>query len=83
MGRNYTIGITDMTGQNPPRNVVSAAGDWEGPSWAPDDRHVVCSRSQGGASTLYVVDTWTGKTRQLLNVRHSCTMPAWSGIIGK
>ena len=63
------------------RVVTQTAGDWESPSWAPDARHVVCSRTQGRRSTLMVVDTWTGKTRELFNTRYNLTMPDWSDLV--
>ncbi len=77
---NYAIAILDLNGKEPSRTVVNAAGDWESPSWAPDNRHVVCSRSYGGNSSLYVIDTWTGKARQLLGGKMNIVLPSWSGI---
>ncbi|MBQ7404452.1 MAG: PD40 domain-containing protein [Lentisphaeria bacterium] len=77
---NYTICVADPSGvaEQEPRQkvgvVVNAGGDWESPSWAPDNRHVVCSHNGG----LYVVDTWTGKTRQIVGGRSKCTLPDWS-----
>lgn len=97
MGRNYTIGLTDLSGgkvalqggggfgshggKTGPRCLVKIAGDWENPSWAPDNRHIVCSRTLGGKSSLYIIDTWTGKMRKLLSGKYNYSMPSWSGIM--
>lgn len=80
MGRNYTVAVIDMNGREPTYSIVNAAGDWESPSWAPDNRHVVCMRTLNGKSTLHVIDTWTGKIRQLLGGNTSLSLPSWSEI---
>jgi TolB protein len=77
-GKNYSIAIYDLNGKEPHKVVTNAAGDWESPSWAPDCRHIVCSRTSGGRSELYLIDTWTGKTRPLLRTGVNITMPSWS-----
>lgn len=79
-GRNYTIAVLDLSGKEPSRIVVNAGGDWEGPSWAPDNRHVVCSRTLNGVSTLHIVDTTTGKIKQIPGARMNMTFPVWSGL---
>ena len=77
---NYTICVADPAGaaEKEPRQkvglIASQGGDWESPSWAPDNRHVVCSRNGG----LYIVDTWSGKNRQIVGGRSKCTLPDWS-----
>ncbi|QSH41346.1 hypothetical protein P0136_08520 [Lentisphaerota bacterium ZTH] len=77
-GPNYIIARIDLNGNRPSGPIVRAAGNWESPSWAPDNRHVVCSRTLGGKSSLWLIDTWTGKTRCLLQASTSLSMPAWS-----
>ncbi len=79
MGRNYTIAVLDLRDKEKSRIIVRAAGDWENPSWAPDNRHVVCSRTYAGNSSLYIIDTWTGKARRMLSGSSNTTMPSWSG----
>ena len=49
----------------------------ESPSWAPDGRHVVYCN--GG--TLYIVDTWLGKTRRLVGGRSKVFQPDWSPVL--
>lgn len=80
MGYSYTLAVLDLNGQKQGGSVINAAGDWESPSWAPDNRHVVCSRTYGGRSSLYVVDTWTGKARKLARISNNLSMPCWSKL---
>jgi TolB protein len=77
MGRNYAIALLDITGKEPSRTVISAAGDWESPSWAPDNRHIVASRKYGGRSDIYVIDTWTGKAKRILAGKIPFSNPSW------
>lgn len=49
----------------------------EGPSWAPDNRHVVIA----DRGRLYIVDTWHGKRRQLLSGSSRTFQPDWSPIL--
>ncbi|MDD5697507.1 MAG: hypothetical protein PHH77_02725 [Victivallaceae bacterium] len=81
LGGHYAIATLDLNGRKPPKTVVSAAGDWESPSWAPDNRHIVCYRTYGGRAAVYLVDTWTGRARQLLRIKNNASMPCWSKII--
>lgn len=80
MGPNYSLAVLDLTGKDESGVIVEAAGDWESPSWAPDGRHVVCSRDFGGKSSLYVIDAWTKKARPLLRGKRDFSMPSWSGL---
>ena len=80
-GSNYTIATLDLNGRKPAKIVINAAGDWESPSWAPDNRHVVCYRTYRGHSSIYLVDTWTGKAKELIRFKNNASMPSWSNII--
>jgi len=75
---SYKLAVLDVSGDEPPRQVNSEAGEWESPSWAPDGRHVVCARTLGGKTSLYVVDTFDGAARLLLQTKNKLTMPSWS-----
>lgn len=77
MGRNYAIALLDLNDKEPARIVVSAAGDWESPSWAPDNRHVVASRTFNGRSDIYVIDTWTGGAKRILAGKIPFSLPSW------
>lgn len=76
----YTIAVIDLEGKKPSGQIFKAPGHWESPSWAPDNRHVVCSRKNGRDSALYIVDTWTGKYHQLINLSMNVSMPSWSNL---
>jgi TolB protein len=80
MGGSYVIAVLDLKGKDPHRIVTTGGGDWSNPSWAPDNRHLVCTRSGGRRSELFVLDTWTGKTRQLLGSKYNCFTPNWSNL---
>jgi Tol biopolymer transport system component len=57
-------------------------GNWEDPSWAPDGRHIVCSRSYGGRRTLWQIDSWYGTTMQVTSDGAlDQSLPSWSGIM--
>lgn len=74
---SYTLAVFDVkTGTN--RRATTEPGLWESPAWAPDNRHVVCKRSEGGKSSLYVVDTLTGQIHRLVAAANNLSMPAWS-----
>jgi TolB protein len=77
MGGHYAVALLDLNGKEPARIVVSAAGDWESPSWAPDNRHVVVSRTLNGRSDIYVIDTWTGRAKRILAGRVPFSLPSW------
>lgn len=81
LGSYYTIATLDLNGKKPAKTVIRAAGDWESPSWAPDNRHIVCYRTLNGRSAIYMADTWTGRVRPLLRIKNNTYMPCWSGII--
>ena len=81
---NYTVAIVDAEVKKAPARskqqygpLKLGKGDWESPSWAPDNRHVVCSRNYG----IYVVDTWKGTARQILGGKSKLSLPDWSEIL--
>lgn len=79
---NYTIAVYNTrTGEN--RRVIELGGNWESPEWAADNRQVVCKRTSGGRSALYVIDTQTGKQRILLQTNSRLFDPAWSPCVSK
>ena len=77
VGGSYTLGVFDLASGKCSR-VTEAPGNWESPAWAADNRQVVCKRTWGGKSGLFVVDTKTGRVRELLSTRYPLSMPAWS-----
>ena len=77
LGREYAVAVLDPCGEKTSRVVISASGDWESPSWAPDNRHIVASRKVNGRSSLFVIDSWTGKARRILAGKVPFSMPSW------
>jgi TolB protein len=76
----YRIAILDITnGRN--ELVPNLTGRWESPSWAPDNRHLVCSKADTPTrSSLYVIDTWTGKCRKIFSTANYFSTPNWSKV---
>ena len=73
----YVIAILDMNDPNARPQVVTAAdGDWEAPSWAPDGRHVICTRALKGARDIVVIDTLRGSFRPITQGA-VLSLPAW------
>ena len=62
------------------RNVRQHTSDGvnEDPSWAPDARHVVFASDRSGARQLWVLDTESGRMRQLTHGAAGVRMPSWS-----
>lgn len=75
----YRIAILDVK-NNRNELVPNLTGRWESPSWAPDNRHIVCSQTSNGgrSSSLFIIDTFTGKKRQLFNSQNYFSTPNWS-----
>lgn len=74
----YVIAVLDPSKPDQePQVVTEAAGNWEAPSWAPDGRHVVCTRATGGKQDLYLVDTLL-KSFQPLTKGARLSLPAWA-----
>ncbi len=83
-GGQYAIAVVDMN--DPERKVTipfAAAGDWEAPSWTADGRHIVCSRTMGGVSKLFIVDSWFGTVRELTVAGEGVSLPACSNSFVK
>lgn len=74
----YVVAVMDPSNPQGGHEIVTdAAGNWEAPSWAPDGRHVVCTRSTGGKQDLYMVDTLF-HTFQPLTKGARLSLPAWA-----
>ena len=52
--------------------------DYEDPSWAPDGRHIVCTRKVDFKRSLVVLDTGGDPTRTLLTTSGEWYLPSWS-----
>lgn len=80
LGGTYALSVAEGSGTNwHNSDNVTVGGktiSCEGPSWAPDNRHVVIA----DRGSLYVVDTWHGKKRVLLTGGNRIFQPDWSPI---
>ena len=84
VGRDYIVAVADMSQGKPVMETVGPEGKpasivGEGPSWAPDGRHVVTA--ENGA--IYIVDTWLGKKRPLFSKSARLNQPDWSPLLKK
>jgi TolB protein len=57
-------------------------GENEDPSWAPDGRHLVLSSTRGGTKQLWVLDSESGRYRQLTHSA-GARLSAWSPILSR
>jgi tol-pal system beta propeller repeat protein TolB len=62
-----------------PRRLTSE-GENEGPSWAPDGRHLALSSTRGGSKQIWVLDTESGRLRQLTH-NAGARLSAWSPML--
>ena len=66
MGSEYQIAELDMKDKNAKMKLLTkVSGDWESPSWLADGRHIICSRKHNGKQSLYMIDSWYGRAREL------------------
>jgi TolB protein len=77
----FQIMIADVRRPGVAKQVTSA-GDNEDPSFAPDGRHIVFSSTGREGSGLYVIDTVTGRRRQVIAGSRLRT-PEWSQRFGQ
>jgi TolB protein len=60
---------------------LTSVGENEGPSWAPDGRHIALSSTRGGSKQIWILDTESGRFRQLTR-NAGARLSAWSPMIG-
>lgn len=73
-GGGYQIATLDPRAGEGSCEMVTPAGDYEHPSWAPDGRHVICS----SRSSLYILDTLGDPAVRLINLAGNWITPDWS-----
>jgi TolB protein len=79
VGRGFQIFTFDPS--NPSgtfKQQTSDGADNQDPTWAPDGRHIVFSKTSGYRSQLYVLDVLTGTATTLGLNLSDCIEPAWS-----
>jgi TolB protein len=77
MRGSYQIMVADANRPGSQIEQITARGNNEDPSWAPDGRHIVYTSSGDGPAGLYVIDAET-KTRRLLASGGNLRMAEWS-----
>jgi TolB protein len=77
MRGSYQIMIADANRPGAQIEQITARGNNEDPSWAPDGRHIVYTSVGDGAPGLYIIDSET-KTRRLLAGGANLRMAEWS-----
>ena len=74
----FQIWMIDLRDRVPKQ--LTSEGENEDPSWAPDGRHLVLTSSRSGDKQLWILDTESGRTRQLTHSR-GARLAAWSPIL--
>lgn len=75
----FQIRTIPIAGGTP--KLLTSEGQNEQPSWAPDARHLVFTSSRTGERQLWVLDTQSGRVRQLTKSPGS-RLAAWSSRLG-
>lgn len=68
----------DARTSTPAKISPDDGADYEDPSWAPDGRHVVCTRTQGRRRLLVVLDAKGDAPRKLFDLQGDWYLPSWS-----
>ena len=71
-----TISLRDRS-----TKLLTSEGSNEQPSWAPDGRHIAFASTRSGVRQLWVLDTESGRLRQLTRLP-GANLPAWSPRLG-
>jgi TolB protein len=75
---NFQIWMIEVRDRNPKQ--LTSEGENEDPSWAPDGRHIVFSSTRSGEKQLWILDTESGRARQLTHSK-GARLAAWSPIL--
>ena len=74
----FQIWMIDLRDRVPKQ--LTSEGENEDPSWAPDGRHIVLSSTRSGDKQLWILDTESGRARQLTHSR-GARLASWSPIL--
>ncbi|HEY1952655.1 MAG TPA: hypothetical protein VGG76_07595 [Gemmatimonadaceae bacterium] len=75
---NFQVWMIDLRDRVPKQ--LTSEGENEDPSWAPDGRHIVFTSSRSGEKQLWIMDTESGRARQLTHNK-GARLAAWSPIL--
>lgn len=77
--RIYTLNPNEDSRTSTPQAISPPdAADYEDPSWAPDGRHIVCTRSYRFKRSLVVLDTLGDPPQPLFTIPGDWYVPHWS-----
>jgi len=77
VGGRYRIAMANPVAKSL-RVLETGWADYEDPSWAPDGRHIVCSRTENYRSSIYLLDTLKDSPVALLTGSDDWFSPACS-----
>ena len=77
LGGHYQVCVIDPNSREI-KQVSTDDADYEDPCWAPDDRHIVCTRSRQYRSSVYLLDTMGDPPIALLEHSGDWYSPSWS-----
>src|SRR3954471_15342512 len=75
---NFQIWTIDLRDRAPKQ--LTSEGENEDPSWAPDGRHIVFTSSRSGEKQLWILDSESGRARQLTHNK-GARLAAWSPVL--
>lgn len=75
---DFQVWMINIRDKEPKR--LTSEGENEGPSWAPDGRHLALSSTRGGSKQIWILDTESGRFRQLTRFA-GARLSAWSPMI--
>jgi len=77
---DFQVWMINIRDKDPRR--LTSEGENEGPSWAPDGRHLVLSSTRGGSKQIWVLDTESGRFRQL-TYNAGARLASWSSMLNR
>lgn len=75
---DFQVWMINLRDKEPRR--LTSEGENEGPSWAPDGRHLALSSTRGGSKQIWILDTESGRFRQLTH-NGGARLSAWSPML--
>jgi len=75
---DFQVWMINIRDKEPKR--LTSEGENEGPTWAPDGRHLALSSTRGGSKQIWVLDTESGRFRQLTH-NAGARLAAWSPML--
>jgi tol-pal system beta propeller repeat protein TolB len=75
---DFQVWMINMRDKEPRR--LTSEGENEDPSWSPDGRHLALSSTRGGSKQIWVLDTESGRLRQLTH-NAGARLAAWSPML--